>query len=94
MPIIEPEVLMDGDHSLQDCIEATERVWAVTIKALHDHKIFWEGTLVKPNMVTPGYSSPEYKTVGPEGVAKATVGVLSRVLPPVIPGVFVSLILC
>lgn len=87
VPIIEPEVLMDGSHTLEDCLEATERVWAGVIKALHDHKIFWEGTLVKPNMVTPGHSHPTYKTSTPEQIAKATVTVLQRVLPPVVPGV-------
>jgi len=87
VPIIEPEVLMDGDHSLHDCAVATERVWAVVIKCLHDHKIFWEGTLVKPNMVTPGHSSPEYKICSPENIARATVTVLQRTLPVSVPGV-------
>jgi len=87
VPIIEPEVLMDGDHSLEDCAKATQRVWATVVKVLHDHKIFWEGTLTKPNMVTPGYSSAEYKTCKPEEIARATVTVLQRVLPPAVPGV-------
>jgi fructose-bisphosphate aldolase class I len=87
VPIIEPEVMMDGDHSLQDCALATERVWATVIKYLHDHKIFWEGTLVKPNMVTPGHSSPEYKTTTSEQIAKTTVAVLQRTLPVAVPGV-------
>jgi len=87
VPIIEPEVMMDGDHTIEECADATERVWAGVIKALHDHKIFWEGTLTKPNMVTAGHSSPTYKTALPQDVAKYTVRTLQRVLPPAIPGV-------
>jgi fructose-bisphosphate aldolase class I len=87
VPIIEPEVLMDGDHTIEECAEATGRVWAEVIKALHDHKLFWEGSLTKPNMVTPGHSNPAYKTTPPEEVAKWTVTTLQKVLPPVIPGV-------
>jgi len=87
VPIIEPEVLMDGDHTLEDCARATERVWAVVVKHLHDHKILLEGSLVKPNMVTPGHSSPTYKTTTPEQVGKATVTVLQRTLPAAVPGV-------
>jgi len=87
VPIVEPEVLMDGDHSMADCFSATERVLSVVVKHLHDHKIFLEGILLKPNMVTPGHESPEYKTTLPEQVAKATVTVLQRTLPPAVPGV-------
>jgi len=87
VPIIEPEVLMDGDHTIEECAEATRRVWAEVIKALHDHLIFWEGILTKPNMITAGHSHPSYKTTSPEDVAKWTVTTLQKVLPPVIPGV-------
>jgi fructose-bisphosphate aldolase class I len=87
VPIVEPEVLMDGDHSLADCVAATERVLSVVVKHLHDHKVFLEGILLKPNMVTPGHESAEYKTTPPEVVAKATVTVLQRHLPPAVPGV-------
>jgi len=87
VPIVEPEVLMDGTHSLEDCAKATERVLAGVMKALHDHKILWEGMLLKPNMITPGYSSAEYKTCTPEQIAKATVTALQRTLPVAVPGV-------
>jgi len=87
VPIIEPEVLMDGDHTIQECAEATQRVWVAVIKALHEHKLFWEGSLTKPNMVTPGHSNSAYKTTSPEEVAKFTVTTLQRVLPPAVPGV-------
>eukprot|EP01119_Soliformovum_irregulare_P019440 TRINITY_DN614_c0_g1_i1.p1 TRINITY_DN614_c0_g1~~TRINITY_DN614_c0_g1_i1.p1 ORF type:complete len:361 (+),score=121.55 TRINITY_DN614_c0_g1_i1:64-1146(+) len=87
VPIVEPEVLMDGNHSLQDCVNATERVLSVVVKALHDHKILLEGALLKPNMVTPGHSSPAYKTVTPEEVARATITVLQRTVPVSMPGI-------
>eukprot|EP01118_Nematostelium_gracile_P009492 TRINITY_DN3208_c0_g1_i1.p1 TRINITY_DN3208_c0_g1~~TRINITY_DN3208_c0_g1_i1.p1 ORF type:complete len:357 (-),score=131.37 TRINITY_DN3208_c0_g1_i1:47-1117(-) len=87
VPIIEPEVLMDGTHSLEDCVKATERVLAGVVKALHDNHIIWEGMLLKPNMVTPGHDSAEYKTTTPEQIAHATVTVLQRTLPVAVPGV-------
>lgn len=54
VPIIEPEILTDGNHSLEVCAEASERVFAAVMKALQDHKIILEGCLLKPNMITPG----------------------------------------
>jgi fructose-bisphosphate aldolase class 1 len=54
VPIVEPEVLCDGDHSMERCQKVTETVLAATYKALNDHHVFLEGTLLKPNMVTPG----------------------------------------
>jgi fructose-bisphosphate aldolase class I len=87
VPIVEPEVLMDGEHSLDDCSRATEKVWTVVIKALHEHKVFFEGILLKPNMVTPGHESAQYKTCKPEEIGTATVTVLARTIPPAIPGI-------
>uniref|UniRef100_A0A0B7AJW7 Fructose-bisphosphate aldolase n=1 Tax=Arion vulgaris TaxID=1028688 RepID=A0A0B7AJW7_9EUPU len=54
VPIVEPEVLPDGDHDLETAQRVTEEVLAFTYKALHDHHVYLEGTLLKPNMVTPG----------------------------------------
>jgi fructose-bisphosphate aldolase, class I len=54
VPIVEPEVLPEGDHDLETCQRVTEKVLAATYKALSDHHIFLEGTLLKPNMVTAG----------------------------------------
>ncbi len=54
MPIVEPEVLCDGTHDLETAQKVTEQVLAFTYKALADHHVFLEGTLLKPNMVTPG----------------------------------------
>jgi len=87
VPIVEPEVMMDGDHSLARCAEVTERVLARVYKILNDHHIILEGSLLKPNMVTPGHSSPEYKTTKPEEIGRATVTVLQRTVPVAVPGV-------
>merc|ERR1711902_359441 len=67
------------------CQKVTEKVLAAVYKALSDHHVYIEGTLLKPNMVTPGQSCPQKAT--PAEVAKATVLVFSRTIPPAVPGV-------
>ncbi|CAF0794047.1 unnamed protein product [Didymodactylos carnosus] len=59
VPIVEPEVLLEGDHDLETCQRVTEKVLAATYKALSEHHVFLEGTLLKPNMVTAGGQSEE-----------------------------------
>ena len=59
MPIVEPEILTDGDHDIKKCAAATEKVLAAVYKALNDHHVLLEGTLLKPNMVTPGSDAPK-----------------------------------
>ena len=85
VPIVEPEVLCDGDHSLERCQKVTETVLAAVYKALSDHHVYLEGTLLKPNMVTPGQSCP--RKASPAEVGQATVQALSRTVPPAMPGV-------
>jgi len=85
VPIVEPEVLCDGDHSLDRCQKVTETVLAAVYKALSDHHVYLEGTLLKPNMVTPGQSCPQKAT--PAQVAIATVTAFSRTIPPAVPGI-------
>eukprot|EP01137_Pigoraptor_chileana_P031568 Opistho-2@19580 len=85
VPIVEPEILMDGDHDLLVAVQATERVLAATYKALNDHHVYLEGTLLKPNMVCPGQDCKIKYT--PADIAKATVTVLQRTVPPAVPGV-------
>jgi len=85
VPIVEPEVLCDGEHNLDRCQKVTETVLAAVYKALNDHHVFLEGTLLKPNMVTPGQACKERAT--PEQIAAATVTALSRTMPPAVPGV-------
>jgi len=87
VPIVEPEVLMDGDHTLARCAEVTEHTLAVVFKALHDHHVLLEGALLKPNMVTPGQNHAEYKTTTPQQIAHATVTTLQRTVPAALPGI-------
>jgi fructose-bisphosphate aldolase class I len=85
VPIIEPEILQDGDHSIEVCAQVSERVFSAVMKALLDHNLIIEGTLLKPNMVTPGASSPDRKSA--EEIAWYTVRTLSRTIVPALPGV-------
>ncbi|XP_012253567.1 fructose-bisphosphate aldolase isoform X1 [Athalia rosae] len=85
VPIVEPEILPDGDHDLARCQQVTEQVLAAVYKALADHHVYLEGTLLKPNMVTPGQSCP--KRASPQEIAAATVTALSRTVPPAVTGV-------
>ncbi|KAL4185823.1 hypothetical protein AMTRI_Chr10g7790 [Amborella trichopoda] len=84
VPIVEPEVLTDGAHDIKKCAEVTERVLAAVYKALNDHHVLLEGTLLKPNMVTPGSDGPK---VGPEVIAEYTVTALRRTVPAAVPGI-------
>jgi len=85
VPIVEPEVLCDGDHSLERCQKVTEKVLAAVYKALSDHHVYLEGTLLKPNMVTPGQACSQ--KASPQQVAEATVLAFSRTIPPAVPGI-------
>jgi fructose-bisphosphate aldolase class I len=85
VPIVEPEVLCDGDHDIERCQKVTELTLAYTYKALADHHVFLEGTLLKPNMVTPGQSSS--KKVSHEEIGLATVTALRRGVPSAVPGI-------
>jgi len=87
VPIVEPEILMDGNHPLAVCQFWTEKVVSTCYKALSDNNVLLEGTLLKPNMVVPGEQSAEKKTVTVEAVAKATVQALQRSVPPAVPGI-------
>lgn len=85
VPIVEPEILPDGDHDLERCQKVTETVLAACYKALSDHHVFLEGTLLKPNMVTAGQSCTKKYT--PQEVALATLVALRRTVPGAVPGV-------
>jgi len=76
--------LPDGEHDLDRAQKVTETVLAFTYKALQDHHVFLEGTLLKPNMVTPGQSCSKKYT--PDEIAKATVTALQRTVPAAVPG--------
>ncbi len=86
VPIVEPEVLMDGDHTMERCDEVTEAVLHAVFHALHRHKVILECMVLKPNMVLPGKDRPPKAT--PEQVAAATVKVLRRTVPAAVPGIY------
>jgi len=85
VPIVEPEVIPDGDHDLERAQKVTEKVLAACYKALSDHHVYLEGTLLKPNMVTAGQSHSKKYTA--QQVATATVEALQRTVPVAVPGV-------
>ncbi|KAF7457601.1 fructose-1,6-bisphosphate aldolase [Cryptosporidium felis] len=85
VPIIEPEILADGNHDIEVCAKVTEKVWAYVIKALHLHHVILEGSLLKPNMVTPGVDCP--KRASPQEIAFFTVRTLMRTIPPAVAGI-------
>mmetsp|Transcript_18870 Transcript_18870/g.34137 ORF Transcript_18870/g.34137 Transcript_18870/m.34137 type:complete len:367 (+) Transcript_18870:34-1134(+) len=85
VPIVEPEVLMDGEHTLEHSAMITERVLAAVFKNLSDHHILLEGCLLKPNMVRSGSDCPVQAT--PEETALATVRVLQHTVPVALPGI-------
>jgi len=85
VPIVEPEVLADGTHSIERALEVTEKVQAAVATALGHYNVIWEGMLLKPNMVLPGVSSDQRAT--PQQIARATVTCLQRTLPAAVPGV-------
>jgi fructose-bisphosphate aldolase class I len=85
VPIVEPEVLMDGEHDLERCGEVTERVLKTVFMRLYEARIFLEGMLLKPNMVVAGKKHP--KRASPEEVALSTIRVLKNCVPAAVPGV-------
>jgi fructose-bisphosphate aldolase class I len=85
VPIVEPEVLMDGDHSIDRCAEVTERVLERVFDQLFEHRILLEGMVLKPNMVISGKKAAN--RAPPQTVAEATVRVLKRHVPPAVPGI-------
>ena len=84
VPIVEPEVLMDGGHSLERCAEVTEAVLHAVFHALHRHHVSLEHILLKPNMVLPGTERPK---ADPFVVATATRIVLRRTVPAAVPSI-------
>jgi len=85
VPIVEPEVLMDGAHSIERCEEVTESVLQTVFRELFAHRIAFEGMVLKPNMVISGKKASNRAT--PEQVAQATVRCLKRHVPPAVAGI-------
>ena len=83
VPIVEPEVLIDGDHTLERCFDVTDAVLHAVFHALHRHRAALECLVLKPNMVLPG---KEHKPkASPEVVARATLDALRRNVPSAVP---------
>ncbi|XP_075983962.1 fructose-bisphosphate aldolase-like [Anticarsia gemmatalis] len=85
VPIVETDVLLDGDHDIVRTQKVTEIALAALYKALNDHHVYLEGSLLKPNMVTPGQGCAKKNT--PREIALATVTALRRTVPAAMPGV-------
>ena len=83
VPIVEPEVLIDGDHTLERCHEVSEAVLSEVFRALARHRVLLEGMVLKPSMVLPGKEHPP--KASSEVVAKSTLEVLRRNVPAAVP---------
>jgi len=85
VPVVEPEVLMDGDHTLERCRAATEEVLRTVFNQLNFQRALLEGMILKPNMVLPGLICPMQESV--DAVADITVNCLLRTIPAAVPGI-------
>ena len=85
VPIVEPEVLMDGGHTLERCEEVTDAALEALFSALHSHRVHLEGTILKPNMVISGKKATVRASA--QTVAEATVRCLKRHVPSAVPGI-------
>ena len=85
VPIVEPEVLMDGDHTLERCRGVTERVLQAVFVQLRAQRVLLEGMLLKPNMILPGLACADQSST--ERIADTTVECFLRVVPAAVPGI-------
>jgi fructose-bisphosphate aldolase class I len=85
VPVVEPEVLMDGGHTLERCLEVTEEVLQEVFCQLYAQRVRLEGMILKPNMVLPGTTCTKQESV--EEIADATVGCLLRAVPAAVPAI-------
>jgi fructose-bisphosphate aldolase class I len=85
VPIVEPEVLMDGDHTIDRCEQVTERTLNAVYDALYLDKVSLEGSVLKPNMVISGQDAPQQASV--EDVAERTIRTLKRTVPAAVAGI-------
>jgi fructose-bisphosphate aldolase class I len=85
VPIVEPEVLMDGSHTIERCAEVTNRTLHTLFAALYDQRVVLEGSLLKPNMVLSGKDCPVQASV--DEVAEATITCFRETVPAAVPGI-------
>lgn len=87
VPIVEPELLQDGNHTLEQCKQASIKIIQEAYKALALHSVYLPGTLLKPNMCTPGKGHATSSTASPEEIGKATVDCLRASVPTEVAGI-------
>ena len=85
VPMIEPEVLMDGDHSIERCYDVTQHVLKTVYTELYHARVFLEGTILKPNMAIPGKKHAHQAS--PEQVAEQTIRLFNNCVPVAVPGI-------
>lgn len=85
VPIVEPEVLMDGSHTLERCHDVTEQALRTVFNQLYSQRVMLEGMILKPNMILPGLTCPKQESL--EAVVDATVKTLLRAVPAAVPGI-------
>ena len=85
VPVVEPEVLMEGEHTLARCCEVTEEVLRTVFDELYAQRVLLEGMILKPNMILPGLTCPQQEVV--DVVADTTVKCLLRAVPAAVPGI-------
>jgi fructose-bisphosphate aldolase class I len=85
VPIVEPEVLMDGSHTIEKCFEVTSKTLRMLFNQLHTQRVNLQGMILKPNMVIAGKNCPKQNSI--DEVAEATVNCLLENVPAVVPGV-------
>ncbi|KAK2978287.1 hypothetical protein RJ640_017138, partial [Escallonia rubra] len=88
VPIVEPEILLDGEHGIDRTFEVAQKVWAEVFFYLAQNNVLFEGILLKPSMVTPGAECKERAT--PQQVAEYTLKFLKRRIPPAVPGIMAN----
>ena len=84
VPIVEPEVSLDGDHDIETCKEVTRKVWKMQYEVLQQYGVMMEGMLFKPAMIVPGAEAPKES---PQKVAKYTLDVMKETVPPTMSGI-------
>jgi fructose-bisphosphate aldolase, class I len=85
VPIVEPEVLLDGSHTIERSQEVTEQTLKITFSELFEQRVYLEGMILKPSMVVPGKDNPKQASV--EEVAERTIRCLKRTVPAAVPGI-------
>jgi len=86
VPIVEPEIILDGEQTIDETLVVFEKTWAAVFKALADFDVMFEAIYLKPSMVTPGADCKQ--KADPAAVAKYTIEALKRRVPPGVPGIF------